>query len=129
MSNRPYVRPMAPSWYMQEGRYVRYMVREVTCLFIALHALVLIVGAFRLSQGPEAFNGYLQALWGPAGILLGLVLLVTTVIHSCTWFNLTPKAMPLWIGDKKAPGWIVVAAHYGGWAVVSLVILVLVGSL
>jgi fumarate reductase subunit C len=129
MTNRPYIRPMPPSWWMQQGRYVRYMIREATCVFIGLFAFVLIAGIYRLSQGREAFEGYLAALWSPMGLLMSLVILLMAVIHSITWFNLTPKAMPLWIGDKQAPGWIIIAAHYAGWFVVSIIVAVLAGGL
>ncbi|CCQ75197.1 Fumarate reductase, subunit C [Magnetospira sp. QH-2] len=114
---------------MRQGRYVRYMIREATCLFIGLQAFVLIVGIYRLSQGPEAYDAYLAALWSPMGLLMCLAILVAAVIHSITWFNLTPKAMPLWIGDKQAPGWIIVGAHYGGWFVVSVAFLLLAGGI
>ncbi|MBT3768086.1 MAG: fumarate reductase subunit C [Rhodospirillaceae bacterium] len=129
MTHQPYVRPMPASWWMRQGRYMRYMIREVTCLFIGLHAFVLLIGTYRLSQGREAFEAFLTALWSPAGQLMSTAILVMAVIHSVTWFNLTPKAMPVWIGDKQVPDWVIVAAHYGGWAVVSIVVLILAGRL
>jgi fumarate reductase subunit C len=42
-----------------------------------------------------------------------------------TWFNLTPKALPLQVGEEFVPDWIIAGAHYAGWAVVSVVILAL----
>jgi fumarate reductase subunit C len=129
MSNPPYIRPMPLSWWLRQGRYVRYMIREVTCLFIGLHALVMLVGVYRLSQGREAFEAFTAALWSPTGLFMSTIILVMAIIHSVTWFNLTPKAMPLWVGDKQAPGWIIIGAHYGGWIVVSLIVLFLAGGL
>lgn len=129
MTNTPYVRPILASWWMHQGRYVRYMIREATCLFIGLHALILLVGVYRLSQGRDAFDAFLAALWSPGGQVMSAFIVLMAVVHSVTWFNLTPKAMPLWIGDKQAPGWVVVAAHYAGWAVVSLIVLFFAGGL
>ena len=129
MTRRPYVQPMAPSWWMQQGRYVKYMFRELTCLFIALNGVVLMVGLYRLSQGPDAFATFLSALWSPLGqAFYGLVLLMA-LVHSVTWFNLTPKAMPLWLGDKKIPGWVIIGAHYIGWIGISIFLLLMVGGL
>jgi len=128
MTNRPYVRPMPASWWLRQGRYVRYMIREATCLFIGLHALVLLVGVYRLSQGRAAFDAFLAALWSPAGQLMSAAIVLMAVVHSVTWFNLTPKAMVLWIGGKMAPGWIIVGVHYGGWVVVSAAVLFLAGG-
>jgi len=128
MSNRPYVRPMGTTWWVSKAHYIRYMIRELTCLFVGLQALVLLIGLYRLSQGREAFDEFLATLWGPAGQMMSALILLMLVIHSASWFNLTPKAMPLWIGDKKVPGWMITGAHYGGWAVVSAVIVCLVGG-
>ncbi|MCW9033753.1 MAG: fumarate reductase subunit C [Alphaproteobacteria bacterium] len=129
MTNRPYIRPMPNSWWLREGRYIRYMARELTCLFIGFYAFVLLVGIYRLSQGPETFDIFLAALWSQAGLLMNLAVFIMAVLHSVTWFNLTPKAMPIWIGDKQLPGWVIVGAHYGGWLVISVVALFIVGGL
>ena len=128
MSNRPYIRDMPVSWWMRQGRYIRYMVRELTCLFIGLQAFILIVGVFRLSQGREAFEAYLAVLWGPVGQLISIFILLMAAIHSVTWFNLTPKAMPLWIGDRPIPGWIIISAHYTVWLIVSVLALLMAGG-
>jgi fumarate reductase subunit C len=45
--------------------------------------------------------------------------------HSITWFNLTPKALPLQVGEGFVPDWVIAGAHFAGWAVVSFVILAL----
>ena len=42
-----------------------------------------------------------------------LVALVVTVYHSVTWFNVTPQAMPVQIGEEFVPGQYIVGAHYG----------------
>jgi fumarate reductase subunit C len=104
------------------------MVRELTCLFIGLQAFILIVGIFRLSQGREAFEAYLAVLWGPVGQFISIFILLMAVIHSVTWFNLTPKAMPLWIGDRPIPGWIIISAHYTVWLIVSVLVLLMAGG-
>ncbi len=122
MTRRPYMRPMPKSWWLHQRRYINYMIRELTCLFVGLHAIILIAGIYSLSRGQEAFEGFLASLWGPTGVFISLVILLMGIIHSATWFNLTPKAMPIWIGEKKLPGWIIVGGHYGGWVIISAVI-------
>ena len=126
---RPFVRPMPTSWWLKEKRYIRYMVREATCLFIGLYALILLVGVIRLSQGAEAFEAYLLALWSPASFILSVFIFQMAVIHSMSWFNLTPKAMPLWIGGKKVSDLVIVGAHYGVCFVVSVMTFFWVGGM
>ena len=128
MTNRPYTQPMATSWWLLQGRYVRYMIRELTCLFITLFSVILMIGIYQISQGQAAFDSYLNILWSPSGQLVSAIILVMAVVHTLTWFNLTPKAMPLWIGDKKLPGWVIIGAHYVAWAILSLLIWLIVAG-
>ena len=41
---------------------MRYMGREVTCIFIGAYTFLLIVALARLGQGKEAFDAFVQAL-------------------------------------------------------------------
>jgi len=104
---RPYVRSM-DGWWKRKAYYVRYMAREVTALFVAAYALVLLVGVVRLSQGEAAFNGWLQALKTPLSLAFHLVVLATFVYHTWSWFNIMPITMPMmFIGGKRVqPGTI-----------------------
>ena len=68
MSRRPLVRPVSPTrWYLAHPRYLRYMSREVTCVFIGALAVLMLVALLRLAQGPDAWAGFLGALRSPAG--------------------------------------------------------------
>jgi fumarate reductase subunit C len=104
---RPYVRSM-DGWWKQNTYYVRYMAREVTAVFVAAYALVLLVGLVRLSQGEAAFNGWLQALKSPLSLVFHLVLLASFVYHTWSWFNTMPLTMPnMFVGSKRVqPGTI-----------------------
>jgi fumarate reductase subunit C len=127
-AGKPHVREVSRyGWYFRHPRYLRYMAREVTCVFIGLHALVLLVALKRLSEGREAWESFLHNLTGPAGVVLQLVILVFAVYHSTSWFNVTPKAMPVQIGEKFLPGAVIVGAHYAGWLLASIAVLFLAG--
>ena len=124
--NKPYVRPLSKtSWFLTQPRYKRYMAREVTCLFIFAYTFLLIGGLKRFSEGPDAFNAFVQALGSPPGVLFNLAVLIAAVYHSTSWFNVTPQAMPIQRGEEFVPGKIIVGAHYALWAVVSLIVLIL----
>ena len=124
--NKPYVRPLSKtSWFLTQPRYKRYMAREVTCLFIFAYTFLLIIALKRLSEGPDAFNAFVQTLGSPLGVLFNLAVLIAAVYHSTSWFNVTPQAMPIQRGEEFVPGKIIVGAHYALWAVVSLIVLIL----
>lgn len=123
MSRRPYVRPITSEWIFRHPRYVRYMVREFSCLFIGGWTVLMVWGLKQLAEGPAAWAAFLELLRSPAGIVFQLLTLAFAAYHSVTWFNLTPKALPLQVGEDFVPGWVIAGAHFAGWAVVSLVIL------
>ena len=104
---RPYLRSM-DGWWKRDVYYIRYMAREVTAVFVAAYAVVLLVGLVRLSQGEAAFNGWLQALKSPLSLVFHLVLLATFVYHTWSWFNIMPITMPMmFVGGKRVqPGTI-----------------------
>jgi fumarate reductase subunit C len=82
-------------------------------------------GVKQLSEGPAAWAAFLELLKSPASIAFHLLALAFAAYHSVTWFNLTPKALPLQLGEEFVPDWVIAGAHYAGWAVVSFIILAL----
>ena len=104
---RPYVRSM-DGWWKRNAYYTRYMAREVTAVFVAAYAVVLLVGLVRLGQGEAAFNGWLQALKNPLSLVFHLVFLATFIYHTWSWFSIMPLTMPnMFIGGKRVqPGTI-----------------------
>jgi fumarate reductase subunit C len=129
MSRKPFVRPISRAlWYFKSPRYLRsiylrYMSREVTCIFIGAFALLMLCALERLSQGQAAYESFLAAITGPWSVMALLVVLVFSVHNATSWFNVTPKAMPVQIGEDFVAGKYIVAAHYLAWLVVSLVVL------
>ncbi len=128
MSRKPYVRKISKTgWYLKQPRYMRYMAREVTCVFIGAYTLLLVIAIQRLSEGQVAYEGFMQAMASPLSVVFHVVALAFALYHSIQWFNVTPQAMPIQKGEEFLPGGIIMGAHYGGWAVVTIVVLFLAG--
>ena len=129
MSRKPFVREVSKTgWYFKHPRYLRYMSREVTCIFIGAFALLLLCAVERLSQGQVAYESFLASLHGPWGIV-GLVVVLAFAVHNATsWFNVTPKALPVQIGEEFLPGKYIVGAHYAVWILASLAVLFFAGE-
>jgi hypothetical protein len=47
---KTYVRPMG-GWWRRDPYFTRYMIREASSVFLAIYAIVLLVGLLRLTQG------------------------------------------------------------------------------
>jgi len=129
LTRKPYLREVPRTlWFLRHPRYVRYMAREFSCLFIGAYTLMLVVGLRRLAEGPEAYAGFLEALTSPAAIVFHLLALAFSAYHSITWFRLTPKALPVQLGEKFLPDRVISGAHYAGWGIVSILVLWLAGA-
>jgi len=128
VTRKPYVRPMRWRWIVRHPRYVRYMTREFSCLFIGGWTLLMVWGLKQLAEGPAAWAAFLECLQSPASIVFHVLALAFAVYHSITWFNLTPKALPLQVGEEFVPDAAISGAHFGAWAVLSLAVLYLAGA-
>ncbi|OGA39440.1 MAG: hypothetical protein A3G24_16380 [Betaproteobacteria bacterium RIFCSPLOWO2_12_FULL_62_13] len=115
-------------WFFRHPRYLRYMAREVTCLFIGGYTLLMVVGLKSLSEGRAAYEAFLESLRSPGSIVFHVLALGFALYHSITWFNLTPKALPVQVGEEFVPAGVISGAHYGAWALLSLAVLVLAGA-
>lgn len=124
IGRRPYLREVSRTrWFFRHPRYLRYMAREVTCIFIGVYTVLLLVGLARLAQSRAAYEGFLLALQSPTSIAFHVLALIFAAYHSITWFNLTPKAMPLQIGERFVPEGLIAGACYLAWAIVSALVL------
>jgi len=128
VSRKPYVREETWRWILRHPRYLRYMAREFSCLFIGAWTLLLVWGLKQLSEGPAAWNAFLAWLKSPASIAFHVVALGFAAYHSITWFRLTPKALPLQLGEEFVPDGVISGAHYAAWAALSLAVLYLAGA-
>ena len=119
---KTYERPMPLTWWLERAPYFLYMVREATSIFVAAYAVVLLMLLHRLSQGPEAYAAFLEALKSTGAIFFHVVALLFALFHTITWFNLTPKAMAVWKGEQRLPDPLLIIPNYVAWIVVSAVI-------
>jgi len=127
VNRKPYVRGETWRWIFRHPRYLRYMAREFSCLFIGGYTLLLVAGLKSLSEGRAAYEAFIEGLRSPASIVFHLVALGFAMYHSATWFNLTPKALPVQVGEEFVPDGVISGAHYAAWAVLSLAVLYLAG--
>ena len=129
MSRQPYVRPVSKTtWYMRNGRYRKYMLREVTCILVGVYSFLTIWGLAALSAGPERWAAFLQSQQNSVVIGLHAFALVFFLVYQpFDWFKLAPKAMPIYLGEKKLPDIAIIIGHYVAWIFVSGLVFWLAG--
>lgn len=125
---QPYQPRMSLLWWVKRPGYLRYMLRELTCIWIAAYIGVVIVGLYRLGQGPEAWEGFREALSSAPGVAFQVVALLFVLYHTVTWFQLAPRTMPIYRDGRRVSDRWIQAAHYATWILVSALILILAGG-
>ncbi|MDP1697856.1 MAG: hypothetical protein Q8L45_08755 [Xanthomonadaceae bacterium] len=128
MNAKVYSPKLPTNWWLKQPNYLRYMLRELTCIPIGAFAVLLIFALLRLGQGPEAWQTFRAALATPLAIAWQLIALAFAIYHSITWFALAPRTMPLQIGARRVPAWWIAAAHYLLWVALSALVLLLAGA-
>lgn len=119
-THNSYRRPMT-GWYRKNPRFIRYMLRELTAVFLAAYALILLAGVIALSRGPESWAAFQGFLLSPFSVALHGLIFIAAVYHSCTWFAVSPKAMPpVVLGKKRLPDRIVTGAQFALFIMVSV---------
>ena len=125
MSRKPYERPVSKTtWYMRNGRYRKYMLREVTCLLVGFYSFFAICALAILAEGsPEAWTSFLESQQNGFWITVHALALVYYLVYmTFDWFKLAPKAMPLQLGEQKLADGYVIVAHYAAWIAVTAII-------
>jgi fumarate reductase subunit C len=118
----PFHRPPQFNWWVGKRAYTLFVVRELTSVFIAAYAVLLLLLIRNLVAGREAYDAHLRWLTTPGLILFHLVALAAALYHSITWFALSPKAMVVRLGGRRVPPRAVVGANYAAWIAASVVV-------
>ena len=130
MSRQPYIRPMSKTtWYMRNKRYKVYVMRELTSFLVAFYSFLTIIALAALaSDSPDRWNAFLATQQGMGMMIFhALALLYFLFFQTFPWFKLAPKAMPVYLGEKKLADIYIIIGHYVAWVVISVFILWLAG--
>ena len=131
MTERPAYTEFHPKWYRTRvstywwlGRwpYVKFILRELSSVFVALFVIMTLLQIRALKNGPQAYQALQERLANPLVLALNTVGLLFVLFHTITWFNLTPKAMAIRVGGKRIPDVLLTAPNYVAWVVVSGVV-------
>jgi fumarate reductase subunit C len=106
-------------WWLGEWHYLKFILREISSVFVAVFVIETLFMLNALRDGPQAYAQFQQCVRNPLVILLNIVGFFFIVFHTITWFNLAPSAMPVRMGGKRVPEVLVAAPSYVAWIIVS----------
>ncbi len=109
-------------WWLTRWPYLKFILREISSVFVAWFVVVLLLQIRALSRGPDAYARFQHWLQNPLVLWLNLITLFFVVFHAITWFNLAPSAMAVRFRGKRVPDLFIVGANFAAWVAVSLVV-------
>ena len=111
--------PMSTYWWLGRWPYLKFILREISSVFVAWFVIETLLQINALIEGPEAWIDMQDFFMNPVVIAVNVISLFFVVFHAITWFNLAPKAMAVRIGGKRVPGILIAGPQYVAWMVVS----------
>jgi fumarate reductase subunit C len=140
-----YRRPVSRLWWLKKRTYVLFVLRELSSVFVAWFSVFLMMMVFAIGRGEESYQKFLDWAASPAIVVINVVALAFSLLHTVTWFILTPQAMVVrgpwsrqvptmkevpvagqWVPAAtvvrvggRLPAGVVIASQYAGLMVVS----------
>jgi succinate dehydrogenase subunit C len=118
-TNVTWRRPISTWWWLRKRTYFVFVMRELSSLFVGWFVLYLLLLVRAISRGDAAYQDFLDWADSPVVVVINVVGFVFILLHTVTWFSLTPQAMALQVRGKPVPPLLVIGAQYAGLAVVS----------
>ncbi len=88
-----YRQPLSRLWWLKKRTYFLFVMRELSSIFVAWFAVFLMMMVFAIGRGEAAYQNFLNWAASPVVVVVNIVALAFAVLHTVTWFALTPQAM------------------------------------
>jgi len=109
-------------WWSQRWAYLKFILRELSSVFVAYFVVLILLQVRALTQGPDAYARFQEWLKAPILVLLNTLALAFVLFHAMTWFNLAPKAMAVRLRGKRVPDFLIVLPNYIAWLAISAIV-------
>jgi fumarate reductase subunit C len=119
---RWYRKRVSTYWWLQRWEYLRFVLRELSSVFVAYFVMLTLLQIYLLSRGPQAYANFQDLLKNPFMMAFNLISFFFVVFHAVTWFNLSARAMAVRIGGKRVPGLLISGSNFVAWLVISAVV-------
>lgn len=120
-----YPRQRSNTWFLRRWSYRIFVLRELSATFLAGYVVVLLILVAKVHDGPASFRSFERTLDSPGLLAFNSVAMAFALLHTVTWFQAVPKALPLRRGDQKVPPRLLIGAHFMLMFVLSAVVIVI----
>jgi fumarate reductase subunit C len=109
-------------WWLGQWGYLKFILRELSSIFVAYFVVLILLQLCALRAGPEAYAAFQSWLRMPGIVALNVVSLAFVLFHTITWFNLAPRALVVRLGGTRLPDPLIAGSNYVAWLVVSVAV-------
>jgi fumarate reductase subunit C len=88
-----YRQPVSRLWWLKKRTYLLFVLRELSSIFVAWFAVFLMIMVFAIGRGEPSYQNFMNWAGSPVVIVINIVALAFLILHTVTWFALTPQAM------------------------------------
>jgi fumarate reductase subunit C len=120
--------PVSRYWWAKRRSYLQFMLREISCVFVAWFVVYLLLLVHAIGAGRDSYLRFLDWSANPLVVALNVVALIFVLLHSVTWFGSAAQSIVIHIRGRRVPAPAIVAGHYAAWLVISAFVVWLVMS-
>ena len=88
-----YRRPVSRLWWAKKPTYFLFLMRELSCVFVAWSVVFLMMLVYAIGRGEASYQKFVDWASSPVVVVVNVLALAFLVLHTVTWFALTPQAM------------------------------------
>jgi fumarate reductase subunit C len=113
---------MSAYWYFDRWPYLKFMLREVSSIFVAWFAVVILLQLNAVISGAPAYGNFQRWMATPPVFIVNVISFVFVCFHAITWFMLVPRVMARQLLQRPTPDIVSAAPNFGIWLVASLIV-------
>lgn len=113
---------MSPYWYFDRWPYLKFMLREMSSIFVGWFAVVILLQLNALVSGPTAYANFQHWMATPPVFIVNILSFVFICFHAITWFMLVPRVVARQVLQRPSPDVLSAAPYFGIWLVASVVV-------
>jgi len=100
---RWYRAPVSVYWWLGQRQYLKFILRELSSVFVASFVVITLLQLRALLGGPAAYTRFEHWLQTPPAIVLNVISFFFVLFHTITWFNGDDGSfLPAYAGDVNA---------------------------
>ncbi|HJU29012.1 MAG TPA: hypothetical protein VJ718_07575 [Candidatus Binataceae bacterium] len=111
---------MSPYWYFDRWPYLKFMLRELSCVFVGYWAAITLAQIASINGGPISYAKFNHFMSTPLMMAFSILAFVFVCFHAVTWFLLVPRVMMRQVMGRPTEDLMAAAPNFAIWLAASV---------